>query len=312
MLDEELKLVLGVVLMDDYRIWQPLNKVESGKYLYHYTTYESALKILYFGTLRFSKLCKTNDGFEQRPKIKCYSQDQAMRILLRKAKKLFNEQQKKIRILCFCRDPEFQNEIKSEYEEMSKYLSKDRLRQNVHGRGFALPRMWAQYAENNAGVCFIFDKKLLEIQMEKSQIKFKEKKVVYTGYYTPVFIDEKEEKIIKEIFDGSKYASILSFIKNHTQFVDYNYFTKLKDWESEYEHRYLNFQEDTQPPMNLESIVEVKELFKCLCGVVLGEKISDLNKEVIRLILSSQGKKIPLKQLHYRDLTTCIIPILYE
>ena len=189
---------------------------------------------------------------------------------------------------------------------MSKYLSKDRLRQNVHGRGFALPRMWAQYAENNTGVCFVFDKALLESQMTASQIKFKEKKVAYTGYYTPVFIDEKEEQLIKEIFIHPEHASVLSFIKNHAQFLDYNYFTKLKDWESEYEHRYLSFQEEAKQ----EAVIEVNEIYNCLCGIVLGEKISDLNKEIIRLILSSQEKDIPLKQLQYRDLTTCILPIL--
>ena len=142
--------------MDDFRIWLPLDDVEKGRYLYHYTTYSAAIKILFYQTLRFSRLCRTNDAFEQRPKIKCYNDEIELAKMFRLTKKLFQRQQDNIRLLCFSMDPDI-DDFRNEYQEMKQYLSKDQIRQNVNGRGFALPRMWAQYAGNNTGICLVFD-----------------------------------------------------------------------------------------------------------------------------------------------------------
>ena len=53
----------------NYLVWSPLNKIDSNIYLYHYTTIEKAFKIFYYKTLRFSNITKTNDIFEQKPKL---------------------------------------------------------------------------------------------------------------------------------------------------------------------------------------------------------------------------------------------------
>lgn len=125
--------------MDKHKVWSTLDKVEQGKYLYHYTTYETALKILFFKTLRFSKLSATNDAFEQKPKVKLDSEDLALRQMFTQLHTNFEKNQSRIRILCFSMDPIF-DKHKKQYQEMSSFFSKDMIRENVNGRGFALPR----------------------------------------------------------------------------------------------------------------------------------------------------------------------------
>lgn len=292
--------------MDDYRIWSPLSKVESQKYLYHYTTYETALKILYYRTLRFSGLSRTNDAFEQRPKLKCQSTNLEVQQIFRSIKATFKEQQEKIRILCFSMDPDF-SEFSDQYEKMKKYLSKDQLRENVNGRGFALPRMWAQYANNNTGVCLVFNKELLEKCFHASGIKFIGKKVTYLEYYEPFEMDEDGLKSISQILSSKGSMPIINFIKENVDFVDYNYFRKLSDWAREYEYRYITFQNGGN-----QREIEAQKIQNCLCGVVLGGKIGEVEKKIIELLLFDQESKVPLKQIHYDDLTTRLSSIKYR
>lgn len=295
------------VNMDDYRIWMPLDNVEPNKYLYHYTTYSTALRILYYHTLRLSSLSGTNDAFEQRPKLKCTTNDIEFRRLYLKAKKLFSRHQENIKLLCLSRDPDY-NEVREQYSKMQRFLSHDQVLENVNGRGFALPRMWAQYAGNNTWVCLIFEKAGLEQVIGKNQIEVTHKPVTYIDYYIPLEITDSDKQIIKQILCDTDQATILSFIKKNSKFVDYHYFSKLKDWDSEHEYRYISFQTSKEN----ESYIEISGIQNCLCGVVLGERINEVEKRTIQLLLAHQAKKIPLKQLLYCDLTTKIIPVSYD
>lgn len=47
-------------------------------------------------------------------------------------------------------------------------FSKDLIRENVAGRGFALPGMWAQFSNKNHGVCLVFDKEKFENRIKKA------------------------------------------------------------------------------------------------------------------------------------------------
>ena len=136
--------------MNDYLVWSPLYKVDRTKYLYHYTSVEKAFKILYYKTLQFANITTTNDIFEQKPKLSFDETDLNTFDMVRTIQKYFLKEQNRVRILCFSQD--YEKDINMDN------LSRDQRRANVIGRGFALPRMWAQYSSNNEGVCLIINK----------------------------------------------------------------------------------------------------------------------------------------------------------
>ena len=129
--------------MNDYLVWSPLYKVDRTKYLYHYTSVEKAFKILYYKTLQFANITTTNDIFEQKPKLSFDETDLNTFDMVRTIQKYFLKEQNRVRILCFSQD--YEKDINMDN------LSRDQRRANVIGRGFALPRMWAQYSSNNEG-----------------------------------------------------------------------------------------------------------------------------------------------------------------
>lgn len=293
--------------IDDYKIWVPLKKVEPGRFLYHYTTYTTAMKILFYDTLRLSKLSGTNDSLEQRPKLKCFTNDPEFRKNFSKAKNMFYQHQKSIKLLCFSMDPEY-NKIYEASPQIEQYLSHDQQYQSVNGRGFALPRMWAQYSENNSGVCLVFEKTKLDKLIKSNKIEVISKPVQYLDYFIPVEISDSDKEIISKIIKSGSNSAILEFIKHKSKFLDYNYFYKLRDWENEHEFRYISFQDNARD----DSYILIHGIQKALCGIVLGEKIDEVDKNIMKLFLANQGNGIPLKQLSYCDLTTRILPVLYD
>lgn len=286
--------------MDNHKIWAPIEKVEQGKYLYYYTTYNDAVKILFYDTLKFSKLNSSNDAFEQKPKVKFDSKDLALQKMFTQIHDGFEKIRDNIRILCFSTDAVFEK-IQKQYQEMNLLLSKDLIRENVMGRGFALPRMWAQYANKNHGVCFVFDKKKLEDRFKKSRIVFNSEYVDYVAYYKPFEITEEQLDYIQNgiNIDPSYYVKQITSIDS--KYIKYNYFTKLEDWSSENEYRYITFIDRV-----VDDVVEVSSISSALCGLVIGERMCDVEKHMISLLLEDSFDGLPLKQIVFEDLTTRI------
>ena len=108
--------------------------------LYHYTTFDSALKILLTKTLRFGKLANMNDIYEQYRQFG-YSVIGTQDL-----------------------DTIFHNEI-AKYKQIS--LTQDS--KNKEGRlGFDIPAMWGHYAEKGRGVCIVLDANILFNRLEKT------------------------------------------------------------------------------------------------------------------------------------------------
>lgn len=161
--------------MNDYLVWSPLYKVDRTKYLYHYTSVEKAFKILYYKTLQFANITTTNDIFEQKPKLSFDETDLNTFDMVRTIQKYFLKEQNRVRILCFSQD--YEKDINMDN------LSRDQRRANVIGRGFALPRMWAQYSSNNEGVCLIINKDKLLNYISAQEIFNINNKVNYVKNY---------------------------------------------------------------------------------------------------------------------------------
>ena len=121
--------------------------------LCHYTRKDTALeKILYTKKIKLSQLMFTNDPKESAGMRGAYilpdSTDPAVRSLAREVQELASKiQLEEWKVLC---------------------LSRNRTERGIRGgvldplsKGYGKPRMWAQYAENHAGICLIFNGKHL-------------------------------------------------------------------------------------------------------------------------------------------------------
>lgn len=114
---------------------------DSDKYLYHYTEFSKAFKILDGNCLKFSKINRTNDTLESKLKI-CFDKtnDNGFDYFqLSNLVQLFHEIcSYNLQLLCFSMDKKCKN---NNVDELTKYS-------DYSGRGFAMPRMWAQYSNN--------------------------------------------------------------------------------------------------------------------------------------------------------------------
>ena len=99
------------------------------QYLYHYTTFESAVKIITSKTMLFSKIERLND----------INESSGYKILFS--------------------DINGQKEEVKRYEDLHKNLKQISFTTDeVDKKGFAIPAMWGHYASRGSGVCLVFDR----------------------------------------------------------------------------------------------------------------------------------------------------------
>lgn len=252
------------------------------KYIYHYTTFDAAIIIFNSMSLRFSNICKANDTVESKPKLVFPSgvtESDEERII----NFFININTFGLKMLCFTRDNTIDN-----------YIEKDLLKlyADYSGRGFSLPRMWAQYAGNNSGICLVFDKAKLLSLVDK-QIKLlviKKENVNYIDQFVGYKI---ESEIVDNVLnylngEGSKTGNTIIGMRLFSKFpqlVNYNYFNKLDDWKGEHEYRII--------AMNDKDIF-INHIDEALTGVVIGERIPIEKERIIKMFCQDliQIKKI--------------------
>ena len=254
-------------------IWRTLYEDEFNPnvYLYHYTSISSAAKILYYKSLKFSKLTKMNDTLESKPKISQNhtSDSESIADIVQYFK---NTNDTKLQLLCMSRD--FSNS-RTEVDEQIKYS-------DFSGRAFALPRMWAQYASNNSGVCLIFDKEKL-IQLIKDTLGsalIHADNVKYISKFKSFEISPEAVQSFSNylVYNSNKLfrdINALSFLKNNIEFVKYNYFSKLEDWQGEREFRFLAYGDEEY---------YINHIIDALVGIVVGEHIEKSDLSFIRYL----------------------------
>lgn len=97
------------------------------QYLYHYTTFESAVKIITSKTMLFSKIERLND----------INESSGYRILYSNASE----------------------EDKNRYDLRLRNFKQISLTTDIENRkGFNIPAMWGHYASRGSGVCLVFDR----------------------------------------------------------------------------------------------------------------------------------------------------------
>lgn len=197
--------------------------------IYHYTKAETVFKILENLSLKFSSFENVNDPRESKIwpfKFHCTNPDSKKTF----DKDLFNKSNsfilKNSKILCMTKDDK-------NYDTEMHYNA-----------GYNHPRMWAQYSENNKGVCLVFDKNEFDARFEflyKEKIKFHgEVEYLNSGlgpeiHSNGIPIDPYAifyEKLIKDGFDNYFH----NHIKIHFKSL---YYTKHSNWNEENEERYV-------------------------------------------------------------------------
>ena len=113
------------------------------QYLYHYTSFESAIKILASQKLLFSTVGTLND-INESSGVDYLSKDITVK-----------EQERFDYLL-------------NSYSQLSFTMD------TKNRRGFDIPAMWGHYAERGRGVCFAFDKRMMIKEARKRSLYSKE------------------------------------------------------------------------------------------------------------------------------------------
>lgn len=252
--------------------WQTLYEGDfsADRFLYHYTSFDKAIKILHGKKLKFSKLNLMNDTLEAKPKLNLQTPED-VKYLSDVIQHFGYTNNHFLQLLCMSEDKKTKISATSQRVYYSDYS----------GRGFALPRMWAQYADNNNGLCIIFKKNKLISLIKKSLDSrlIHNGSVEYVSHYVSsdivINIDnvieyvkriKKENKTVRTIDD-------LTFLNRNKNFVKYNYFSKLDDWGTENEYRFLAYGDEDY---------YIDEIFDVIAGIVVGEQIDEAHLRIIK------------------------------
>jgi len=188
--------------------------------LFHYTTVATALKhILANRQLRLGSPTNTNDPFESEPHSVGLTGEaqpvEAMFPLFQLAGRLFRD---RCRLACLTRSGP------NSWSSAPGF-----------GNGFMRARMWAQYADNHAGVCLAFDQsRLVEaaqacerpgVRLYKAPVRYRTEEQREMVLQLPIDqIVDRPEKLASELF-----PSVVAGL----------YFSKAWDWATESEYRLL-------------------------------------------------------------------------
>lgn len=278
----------------DHKAWFTLYQPEfhPDEYLYHFTSIDKAVLILDGNCLKFSKITSMNDTLEAKPKMskKIISSNENV-------EKIFNEIDKinknYIQLICFTKDKAVKKCEKDQIAILTDYS----------GRGFALPRMWAQYAHNNDGVCFVFNKsKLLNtIHGQLGGSIISEGDIKYVSQYTS-FDFNYEESLKFLINNNSKINASLNFVdflKKNKKYTNYNYFFKLDDWFNENEFRILAYGDEN---------LFIKPIRDSIVGIIIGEQIKPTDEKIIKFF--SQGV-CEIKKINF-SYNGCALENIYD
>ena len=203
----------------------------------------------------------------------------------------FQENRNRVKILCFSRDNQSVNTNNS--------LTKDMQLANVIGRGFALLRMRAQYAENNEGVCLIINMKKLISKLNAEGFKFIDKKVNYFSSYSSFKINAQEITELSKSIDNKVTDVMADLICNNSKYVKYNYFYKLNDWATENEYRIIIL-------TNEDNSVKIPKIFDFIEGIVIGNNTKEEDSYIIKKIVNEKCPKLSVRRIVFDSMITTI------
>jgi hypothetical protein len=233
----------------------------SGRYFYHYTTWATAAEhILPTGTLRLSPYSRMRDPLESESVMLgagvsyAPGDEQAQAELMRahsEAQNLLDRLRSNSKLLSMTVD--------AQWVHRTPNWSEARF-----GMGWTRARMWEQYADSHAGVCLVFEREPFEAQvLAQLQERSHESRSGEVYYWRP---DRGEWPWPTILLDRSESGTDQGRKHLERHFTDY-FFTKLVDWESEYEFRFVE-------PSETEGYSHV-DYGDTLVGLVVGHKFPE-------------------------------------
>jgi hypothetical protein len=235
------------------------------RYLYHYTKSSTAVdNIFKTRTLLFGRYTETNDPKEAKSwefSLGTNQERDLGRYKIAEVSSWLSAQLKqKTRLACFSMD--------------HGPLSGDHMK-DVHRRGYAKPRMWAQYGERHTGVCIVFDRQKLLHQIDtqcgstnlvvSGPVRYQDREVVRG-------LDNHEYMVDIDLLETiGRDQYVREHLRTHIQTL---FFEKMTDWRDEHEWRSVVFSSaDTDLYLELQDAI---------VGVMFGE---DTSEKVIQDIM---------------------------
>jgi hypothetical protein len=274
------------------------------KYLCHYTKDETAKLIIENMTLRFGKICDSNDPIEIKnfdaflPYINIeeeIAKEKSVKVQLK------SYLDKILQLICFSKG-DIKN-FDSDMDDDGKEIDiKDDIIDNANIENFSkrppyyLSRMWAQYGNNHKGVCLIFnnDKLIDQVKDQSNSLYyFKHEKISYTNFLRNNILLNQAVSQLYSYMDASKdpMAFVQEYLKNNNSL---NYFVKDIDWKDEREYRFLLWNRIGNKNYD-NKIIHINN--DSLIGVVLG--LRNNNSKLVKL--SSEQKIKNILKLNYAN-----------
>jgi hypothetical protein len=284
------------------------------EYLCHYTKEETAKLIIENMTLKFGKICESNDPIEVKDfdvflPGKNIDEEIALEKGIRIKLKSYLDQI--LQLICFSKGDirNIEGDVNDDGEEVD---IEDDVINNANIENFSkrppyyLPRMWAQYGNNHKGVCLIFNSDELVDQVKsqsQSLYYFKHKEIMYADFLNNDDILLKQA--VSQVYSFDAHKDPMEFIQKYLKNNKYlNYFVKDIDWKDEREYRFLLWNKIENNDYD-NKIIHINN--KSLIGVVLGlcnnstqlVKLSSEQKIKNTLKLKYMGSLIGLQKIKY-------------
>ncbi len=226
--------------------------------LYHYTSFETGLKIIKSGLLRYGRLSDMNDFFENDKLVY----------------KIFNDDPRQ-------NIEENYSALDLTYNEIYNYRQISFTAEEKKGdkKGFDLHQMWGLYAQKGEGVCLVFDKQtIVECLLASGEDCIFQR----VSYIPQKHCDPSSYNSNSSSIDG-----IISEVKTNRELL---FFHKRKEWKSEQEFRIIK-----RCPINRKE--EYFDFGEALKFIIVSSKLKDTDDARYQenlLILTDLGKDIPI------------------
>jgi hypothetical protein len=282
------------------------------EYLCHYTNNKSAYMILQNMSLRFGKVCNSNDPIESVDffvDLNYRDLEESIKDGKRKKMKMDKYLKNILQFLCFSKGNimDINGDMEEDGEEVdivNDIIHFADLKDFSSRPPYFFPRMWAQYSKNSKGVCLIFNKIKLIEQLEKqveNSYHLTHKKIIYKDMF-------KNDFMFKQAI-SSNYTDIHSKIESQNFVQNYlfnnnikNYFTKDINWHDENEYRFLIWNKFDN--INYDNkVISINN--ESLIGIVFGFYNND--KKLIELARARKIKNV--LQLRREVALLCICKI---
>ncbi|MBR4248314.1 MAG: DUF2971 domain-containing protein [Treponema sp.] len=248
------------------------NNISDNAFSYHFTSLESGIKILFEQRLKFGNITKMNDPMEFVSPSIFFETIKGL---------LSGEERKKIEKQLFSANMRKKTSVHIiSLTHIENFLPQG----NNLNKGWALSRMWAQYARNCSGCCLIFyhNKLLDSLNSQYENDILLHEPIEYNDDITSfvesanlkITTDNKNNDFSNFYLDDEKKRKLL--------------FRKTKDFENEHEYRILLIKDTTNDDsQSRELFLDVKD---SIVGIILGSRVPECFYDALSKLFKEENK----------------------